>query len=73
MQNDPGSSHMFLRPVTISDDRFQANTVIGSGERTDGLRHGHLMPRFTADVNPMNASMHYCIDPNKAISVVWKN
>jgi hypothetical protein len=58
MQNDPGSSHMFLRPVTISDDRFQANTVIGRNKGTDILGQDKSIAYPTTNVNLLNASVH---------------
>ena len=58
MQNDPSAGDMFLSSVTIGNDRFQANTIIGHNNRTDSLRHDHLMPCADANVNPMNVSVH---------------
>ena len=58
MHNDPGASHMLLRPVTIGDDRFQANTVIGRNKGAYILGHADDMPYPCINVNPMNASLH---------------
>ena len=57
-KDDPSAGHMFLGPVTIGDDRFQANTVIGRDKGAYGLGHAHGIAHPTANVNPMNASVH---------------
>ena len=58
MQNDPGTSHMFLRPVTIGDDRFQANTILSRDKGAHILGHALGIAYPSANVNPMNTSMH---------------
>ena len=57
MQNGPGAGHMFLRSVTIGDDRFQANTILSRNQGTDGLRRADGIAYLNANVNPMNASV----------------
>ena len=58
MQNDPGAGHMFLDPVTIGNDRFQANTVIGRDNGAYCLGHAVGIAYPDNNVNPMNASVH---------------
>jgi hypothetical protein len=49
---------MFLGPVTIGNDRFQANTVIGRNKRAYNLGHVAGIAYPITNVNPMNASVH---------------
>ena len=58
MQNDPSAGDMFLRSVTIDDDRFQANTILSRDQRAHSLRHVDGIAYTTTNVNPMNASVH---------------
>ena len=58
MQNDPSTGDMFLRSVTIDDDRFQAITILRRDQRAHSLRHVDGIAYTTNNVNPMNASVH---------------
>ena len=58
VQNDLGAGHMFLRPVTIGDDRFQANTILSRDKGTNILGHAVGIAYPFHNVNPMNASVH---------------
>ena len=58
MQNDPRAGHMLLRPITIGDDRFQANTILGRNNGAYRLRHADSIAHTRNNVNPMNASVH---------------
>lgn len=58
MQNDPRAGDMLLRPVTIGDNRFQANTIFSRNNGAYSLRHADGIAYPIANVNPMNASTH---------------
>jgi hypothetical protein len=49
---------MLLSSVTVGDDRFQANTILGRDNGADILEHAKRIAYPAANVNRLNASVH---------------
>jgi hypothetical protein len=43
-QNNAGALHMLQRPIAITNDRSQMDTIFVADEDTKLLRHAHIIP-----------------------------
>jgi hypothetical protein len=57
-QHDVGSFNMFVRSITIRDDRQQAVSVSRAEKDADCSGHADRLAWLPAYVNPQNASKH---------------
>jgi hypothetical protein len=54
-QNNAGALHMLQRPIAITNDRFQMDTILAD-EDTKLLRHAHIIPYPRPCESPVSVS-----------------
>jgi len=57
-ENDPGPLNVFLRTVSIAEDRSQSHAILVAKKDTDCLCHAQSIASLRPVVNPVFVSMH---------------